>query len=200
MRLFAGPNPTDAHLDAYAKCRFKILDETVSTYEKRLRDNPFALSIAGSAEYDNDGSFAGANGTGALDGQFHTDALGGSDVKAGLNATYEDALPSDGDDDPAPEREQKIGGGFELTLEKGLGGEDDNARALEVGFGSLFLACTGGGCKQNADNTTVRLNPFLGVGLTKSIGARIDLVWEGAGSDFDDAIAGISFKYAFREE
>lgn len=190
------------------ECRKKRIQ---SALLDELRDRgPIALSLGGNGSYDNDGHFGGGNATLAFDAKhtFGREAPDGYPVtlSATLNGKYEDAAPSDeekkqlekdgktvGDDD----RSQKMGGGLELALSVGLGGKNRNERSVELGVGAAALACLDGLCDSLDNGSSVKVNPFLGVAITKSIGGRIDVVWEGTGHSLGEAFAGASLKYSF---
>jgi hypothetical protein len=191
----------------FLRCRGGVMSGVVSRYHARLKENPFAFSVGGNAAYDNDGKFGGSNAILALNATQHL--LSGFNFVLTANGKYEDRLPSDAEFDELKkqtmmpqlvndERDQKIGGGIEMALKHGLGGENGNERSIELGFGAAALACLGGACDRLSDGSTLQLNPFLALALTKTLGGRIDVFWDGTGNTLGDAIAGVSFKYAFR--
>jgi hypothetical protein len=52
-------------------------------------------------------------------------------------------------------------------------------------------------CDKLDNGSSIKLNPYLAIAITKSIGGRIDVVWDGTGHSLGDAFAGASLKYSF---
>lgn len=166
--------------------------------EQKRKDDARALAFAVSASSNfdtGDGDFAG--GTAALGASWRwLDPLGiaGGVVPLTLNLSYEDAIPQDASDSENVPRDKQGGGGLEVAYRQDLaiaGG----TRSIELGGAFEALGCLDAPCTNN--RFTMRINPFIAIAITDSIGGRVDVVWEGNGDDLRSAVAGLGFAYSF---
>jgi hypothetical protein len=186
-------------IDESGRCFTGVLKKVIDAELERKKEQDkreLAFSVSGNANYDtSDGDFAGA--TAALGASWRWldpfDIPGGV-VPLTLNLSYEDAIPEDANDSDNVPRSKQGGGGLEAAYRQDLtiaGG----TRSIEIGGAFQALGCLDAPCTN--DRFTMRINPFLSLAITDSIGGRVDVVWEGNGDDLRSAIAGLSFAYSF---
>ncbi len=188
-----------ATIDKKAVCFNAVLKAVVDDELKRKEEeDKFApsFSLAGSVNYNSkEGSFGGANASLAAGWKLREPfGIAGSVIPLTANLSYEDAIKKTDKDSDDTERDQQAGGGVEIAYrhEFQAFGAD---RALELGGAFTALACLDTPCANT--KSTLRLNPFLAIAITDSIGGRVDVVWEGNGDDFGSAVAGMSMSYSF---
>jgi hypothetical protein len=194
----------DPIIDQRGDCDNAALMAFGQNFLKKSKESPaFGLTIGGNANYDNKRKgFDGGSVT--LAGSWtwqHAFGVTGAEVPVTINASFEDALPKDKTEaDEEVEREKKAGGGGQVSFRYDwqrapIEALQEVKPSVELGGAFTALACVQNRCESS--KSTLRVNPFLAVAITKDLGGRIDFVWEGEGDDFGSAIGGISFKYSF---